>query len=197
LFQESALPTLRQIALDDRGLDYVREQLEGVNTFCSELLAVIDETPGETFTFAPLSILGERVYRFTEPGLPTEQLLELRAEQIMGLLDSDADACCLIDDVDAIWGDPALEDSPTAFGVGEEVYHLLTADDGFEAIMEVLEGAGSVWHGVAAVSTPPPADEASQPSAMDALIRCARSVIEISCSAYDGQGFVVWRRRSG
>jgi hypothetical protein len=30
---------------------------------------------------------------------------------------------------------------------------------------------------------------------MDALIRCARSVVEITCSAYDAEGFVVWRRR--
>ena len=41
------MPTLRQIALDDRGLDYVREQLEGVNAFCSELLMVIEQTPGD------------------------------------------------------------------------------------------------------------------------------------------------------
>ena len=189
------MPTLRQIALDDRGLDYVREQLQGVNTFCSELLEVIDQVPGETFTYAPLNVLGERAYRFTEPGLPAEELAELRAEQIMNLLDEDADACCIVDDVDGVWGDPELEDSPTAFGVGEEVYHLLTADDGYEAVLGVIEATASVWHGVAAVSTPPPSEEGAQASALDALIRCARSVIEISCLAYDGQGFVVWRRR--
>jgi len=190
------LPTLRQIGLDDRGLDYVREQLAGVNTLCSELLAVVEETPGETFTFAPLSVMGERLYRFSEPGLPAEELAELRAERIIDLLDADGDACCIIDDVDAVWGDPALDDSPTAFGVGEEVYHLRSADDGFEAVLTVIEEAASVWHGVAAVSTPPPADESSMPSALDAIVRCARSVIEISCAAYDGEGFVVWRRRT-
>jgi hypothetical protein len=189
------MPTLRQIALDDRGLDYVREQLEGVNVFCSELLAMIEQTAGETFTFAPLSVMGERVYRFTEPGLPAEELAELRTERIMDLLDEDGDACCIIDDVDAVWGDPELDDSPTAFGVGEEVYHLLTADDGFESVLTVVEASASVWHGVAAVCTPPPAEEASPASAMDALVRCARAVIEISCAAYDGEGFVVWRRR--
>jgi hypothetical protein len=140
--------------------------------------------------------MGERLYRFSEPGLPAEELAELRAERIIDLLDADGDACCIIDDVDAVWGDPALDDSPTAFGVGEEVYHLLTADDGFEAVLTVIEEAASVWHGVAAVSTPPPAEESSAPSALDAIVRCARSVIEISCAAYDGEGFVVWRRRT-
>ncbi len=96
------MPTLRQIGLDDRGLDYVREQLAGVNTLCSELLAVVEETPGETFTFAPLSVMGERLYRFSEPGLPAEELAELRAERIIDLLDADGDACCIIDDVDAV-----------------------------------------------------------------------------------------------
>lgn len=189
------MPTLRQIALDDRGLDYMREQLQGVNAFCSELLEVVDQLPGDIFTFAPLSITGERVYRFTEPGLPAEELAELRAERIMQLLDSDADAGCVVDDVDAVWGDPALEDSPTAFGVGEEVYHWLTADDGFETVLTVTEEAASVWHGVAAVCTPPASEQAGQPSALDALLACARAAIEITCSAYDGEGFVVWRRR--
>jgi hypothetical protein len=189
------LPTLRQIALDDRGLDFVREQLEGVNALCSALLAVVEQVPGETVTFAPLNILGERVYRFGEPGLPAAELAALRAEQILDLLDSDADACCLIDEVDATWGDPALDDSSTAFGVGEEVYHWLTAEDGLEVIEQTLADAGTVWHGVAAVCTPPPAGGDSAPDAYEALVRCARAAIEISCAAYDGEGFVVWRRR--
>ncbi|HEX4182588.1 MAG TPA: hypothetical protein VHY34_04955 [Caulobacteraceae bacterium] len=189
------MPTLRQIALDDRGLDYVRESLQGVNAFCSELLEVVDQVPGDTFTFAPLSVMGERVYRFTEPGLPAEELAELRAERIMQLLDADADAGCVVDDVDAVWGDPELEDSPTAFGVGEEVYHWLTADDGFETVLGVTEEASSVWHGVAAVCTPPSSEQGGQPSALEALLACARSAVEISCLAYDGEGFVVWRRR--
>jgi hypothetical protein len=189
------VPTLRQIALDDRGLDYLRAQLEGVNAFCSELLAVVDQVPGDTYTFAPLNVMGERVYRFDEPGLPAAELAGLRAEQILDLLESDADACCIVDDVDAVWGDPALEDSPTAFGVGEEAYHWLTAEDGLEVIEAVVGSAGSVWHGVAAVCTPPPSEQTGQPSALDALLRCARSVIEISCTAYDGEGFLVWRRR--
>jgi hypothetical protein len=173
----------------------VREQLEGVNNLCSALLAVVEQVPGDTYTFAPLSVMGERVYRFGEPGLPAADLAELRAEQILDLLDSDADACCIVDDVDAQWGDPALEDSPTAFGVGEEVYHWLTAEGGLEAIEEVLGAAGSVWHGVAAVCTPPPAGQDSAPDAYEAMVRCARAAIEISCLAYDGEGFVVWRRR--
>jgi hypothetical protein len=189
------LPTLRQIALDDRGLEFLREQLAGVNAFCSELLALVEQIPGDTYTFAPLSFMGERVYRFSEGGLPAGELAELRAEQIMGVLDGDADACCIIDDVDAVWGDPQLEDSPTAFEVESEVYHWLTADDGFEAIESVLGAAGAVWHGVAAVCTPPPAADPSEPAAYEALIRCARAAIEISCTAYDGEGFVVWRRR--
>jgi len=27
----------------------------------------------------------------------------------MNLLDEDADACCIVDDVDSVWGDPELE----------------------------------------------------------------------------------------
>jgi hypothetical protein len=189
------MSNLREVGLDDRGLDYLREHLEGVNTFCSELLAVVDRTPGETFTFAPADLRGERLYRFGEPGLPARALAELRAERILELLDADADACCIVDDFDARWGDAKLEDSPTAFGVGEEVYHLLTAESGAELIAEVIGQAGRAWHGVAAVCTPPPSDRPGEQSTLEALRTCARSVIEISCTAYDGEGFVAWRRR--
>jgi hypothetical protein len=189
------MPTIRQIALDDRGLDYVREHLDGVNAFCSELLAVVEQVPGETFTFAPLNVMGERVYRFTEGGLPSGSLLELRAERILELLDTDADACCIVDDFNPRWGDPCLEDSPTAFGVGEEVYHLLTAESGLELIATVIGEADTIWHGVAAVCTPPPSDQTGAQSTLEALRTCAKSVLEITCTAYDGEGFVVWKRR--
>jgi hypothetical protein len=189
------MPILRKVSLDDRGLDYVREHLEGVNAFCSELLAVVDRTPGETFTFAPADLKGERLYRFGEPGLPARALAELRAERILELLDADADACCIVDDFDARWGDPELDDSPTAFGVGEEVYHLLTAESGIELIAAVISAADCIWHGVAAVCTPPPSERMGEQSTLEALRSCAGAVIEISCTAYDGEGFVAWRRR--
>jgi len=188
--------TLRKVALDERGLDYVREHLSGVNLFCSALLAVIEQVPGETFTFMPLNVRGERAYRFAEGGLGLgHAAAAVRAERIVNLLDEDADACCIIDDFDRRWGDRGLEDSPTAFGVGDEVYHLLGADSRIDQIAETLLAGDCGWHGVAAVCVPAPIETADDTSALAALGACARTVIELSCTAYDGEGFVVWRRR--
>lgn len=190
------MSVLRKIVLDDRGLDYVREHLSGVNLFCSALSQVIEQVPGETFTFMPLDVRGERAYRFTEGGLGWAAApATLRAERIVALLDADADACCIIDDFDATWGAPELEGSATAFAVDDEVYHLLNGESRIDEIADVLQAASRVWHGVAAVCVPAPIETTDAGSALAALGACARTVVELSCTAYDGEGFVVWRRR--
>jgi hypothetical protein len=186
----------RKVVLDDRGLDYVLEHLSGVNLFCSALAEMVATAPGETWTLMSLDVRGDRAYRFTEGGLELNaDASSLRAARIETLLDADADACCIIDDFNARWGDRELEDSPTAFGVGEEVYHLLGAASTAADIAEVLRNTDCVWHGVAAVCVPRPLETADDQSALAALHECARTVVEISCVAYDGEGFVVWRRR--
>lgn len=189
------MSALKKVVLDDRGLDYVREHLSGVNLFCSALLQVVEQTAGETFTFIPPEVRGERAYRFGEGGLGGGAPEVARAQRILDLLDVDADACCIVDDFDHRWGDPDLEDSTTAFGVGDEVYHLLNATSRIDQIAETLRHGDCLWHGVAAVCAPRPIETSDDMSALGALHECARSVIEISCTAYDGEGFVVWRRR--
>jgi len=187
---------LRKVVLDDRGLDYVRDHLSGVNQLCSALLAVVEQTPGETFTFLPTDLRGDRAYRFGEGDLGLgEAAAVLRAQRIAELVDADADACSIIDDFDHVWGEIALEDSPTAFGLDEEVYHLLNGANRVDQIAEVLQQTNCVWHGVAAVCAPRAVETSDDQSALAAVIECARSVIEISCVAYEGEGFVVWRRR--
>ena len=190
------MTAVRKVVLDDRGLDYVLEHLSGVNLFCSALAEVVTSAPGETWTSMSLDVRGERAYRFSEGGLGLNaSAASLRAARIASLLDADADACCIIDDFNSRWGDHELEDSPTAFGVGEEVYHLLNGASDAADIAQMLQTTDCIWHGVAAVCVPRPLETADDQSALAALHECARTVVEISCTAYDGEGFVVWRRR--
>ncbi len=99
----------------------------------------------------------------------------------------------LCDDFNPRWSEELERSSAGAFGVGEETYHLLTARSGFEVVVDTLRFPDTVWHGVAAVCGQPidfPPDRNVDP---DALADCARSVMLLTCTAYDRESFVGWR----
>ncbi|NEX92280.1 hypothetical protein [Caulobacter sp. 17J65-9] len=205
---------LTRFALDQRGEACVREHLTGVNTLCTELLSVFESARGEVFTYAPTAVAGDWLYAFETGGMiaanrdlsraipvegrgllmPVETLIEARAEHILQRLKELPGGVCVIDDYNPRWGDPLHGGEATAFGVGEEVYHLVTAASGFDQIADVLGWGDTIWHGAAAICRPdhePTRAELSSPEGLRAL---ARTAVEISCTAYDREGFVNWRR---
>jgi hypothetical protein len=107
-----------------------------------------------------------------------------------------AGAMCIVDDFNPRWSDISGNPDPAAFGVGEEVYHLLAQDHGDEAFIDAISNGNTIWHGVSAVcALSPEIDEARRCSATE-LQRCASSVLLLTCTAYDGEGFVAWRKTS-
>ena len=121
-------------------------------------------------------------------------LAVLRATFTLETLDAHPGAICLCDDFNPRWSEEIARSTPHAFGVGEETYHLLTARSGLEVVVDTLRFTDTVWHGVAAVcgqSIHLPPDRNVAP---EALADCARSVIQLTCTAYDREGFVAWRR---
>jgi hypothetical protein len=102
---------------------------------------------------------------------------------------------CLCDDFNPRWSEQTARANHDAFGVDEETtYHLLTAQSGLEAIADRLRFTDTVWHGAAAVCLKRlhlPLDRNVDP---DALADCALSVVELTCTACDREGFVAWGR---
>lgn len=211
---------LQWMDLDVRGLDYVREQLKGINTLCNALLAVVDGEDGKTFTLAPTGTPHERLYQFTWGGLLPENIenaqramtapptgsgymvavVSLQDEQDAWLAAELArypDGGCIVDDVNPTWSDvttrPYFANMPHAFGVDEEVYHLSTTDEGEDGIANALNQGNALWHGVAAVCAARPV-VTDRTSTREEIERVARTVTAITCRAYDGEGFVCWQR---
>jgi hypothetical protein len=205
---------LRKFELDARGLAYVRAHLTFVNTLCTALLATVEAEPGTVFTVAPADAGLERLHAFETGGLlranldfsravsapgggslmAVDTLVEVRAERIARLLTTHPGAVCIVDDYNLRWGDELFGAERTAFGVGEEVYHLLDGTEAPDRIADVLADADTLWHGVAAVCRPSRRVTREDLSSAEALQACARTVVEITCTSYDGEGFVGWRR---
>ncbi|HEY5071239.1 MAG TPA: hypothetical protein VII63_04325 [Caulobacteraceae bacterium] len=204
----------REVDLDERGLAYVLEHLRGVNILCEGLARAVEASRGRVFTLIPAQSDVTAVYDFGRGGLlaenfefsravslgpgqgslmPVASLLNLRASMTLEALTAHRGAVCLCDDFNPKWPEEADLASTTVFGVGKETYHLLTAQSGFDTIADTLGWTDTVWHGVAAICTKalnmPPCREVTEAD----LLACASSVTEMSCTAYDREGFVVWR----
>jgi hypothetical protein len=206
--------------VDHHGFAYVRSQLGDVNVLCRALLGVVDMQPGEVVTLAPVDTPWTRLYEFERGGLlPTNldaaatakpstptgagylvEIDSLRGAQEPWLGDELGklhDGVCLIDAVNPTWSDvitrPYFQKMPYAFGVGEEVYHLVRRSDGMGALAGALSWGYALWHGVAAICEKAPLITGRLSTEAE-MQKAAATVVALTCPAYDGEGFVAWRR---
>lgn len=202
--------------LGEPGRDYVRSHLGQVNALSAALLRVVEAMPGEAFTLAPENASLERLTQFKCGGLLPENLtgagaislpdgstlvpvISLAKEQAKLLHDTmmgASGAVCLVDDVNPRWSERPSYLGPHAFGVGDEVYHLLTHDQTEAECAAALSEGRALWHSVAAVCSVAPRVDSGRNSTASELERSATSALVITCMAYDGEGFVAWRRKA-
>jgi len=200
-------------ALGDAGLAYVQAHLDNVNVLCTALMRVVDGHRGETFTLAPRGISSTRLTQFDAGGLLLENLHMSRATHlpdgsammaVASLIDEQGaflrkhvletqGAICVIDDFNPRWSDQKHL-LPTSFGVGEVVYNLLATTNSDDEFAGAVRCSNAIWHGVAAVCRAPLTLDASRTCTPAALERVAATAELITCTAYDGEGFVAWRR---
>ncbi|HXI86051.1 MAG TPA: hypothetical protein VNH64_01225 [Parvularculaceae bacterium] len=200
-------------SLDRRAIAYVLDHLRNANVLCSALYEIVSQESGAAFTIAPKTASTDKLHRFREGDLlpqdwsrnvtlqnaqgvlaPIPSLVAERAERILETLEAFPAGACVIDDANPRWGELNLADNPFAFGVGDEVYHCLAYADGKAAIKQTLELGDAHWHGVAAICARAPSIDSRRIVSAESLRASAATVVEITCAAYDGEGFIGWRR---
>jgi hypothetical protein len=202
--------------LGSAGRAYIRDHLINTNVFCSGLLQTINSEPGECFTIAPPCTSEARLVLFEEGGLlpenllgqgtislqdggsivPVASLVEQQVKLLKGTVIASAGSVCVVDDFNPRWSERTPHIEPTAFGVGEEVYHLLTKDHRDEEFKIAVSNSNLIWHGVSAVCRAPIALGVVRETTEEVLLRSAASALLVTCTAFDGEGFVAWRRTS-
>ncbi|HVZ98732.1 MAG TPA: hypothetical protein VG841_00295 [Caulobacterales bacterium] len=196
------------------GIEYVRAHLLGANVFCTALLAAVEAAPGKVTTLAPRGAPRERLLRLDEGGLlkaehaparvvriadgsALHHVPSLKVEQgayLVSMLRAAPDAICIVDDFNPSWVEVRDDAGPAAFGVNDEVYHLFTSTNAPAEVVQALVDGDTGWHGVAALCTEAPEIDVEREADEETLQRAALSAFVITCSAYDGEGFVIWRR---
>lgn len=202
------------VELDMRALDYVSEHLGSVNVLCATLSKVVATEPGKLRTLAPTGAPHERLYEFTLGGLlasnldfsrmqrlpdgsglmPADSLRSEQAKYLRSLLERFPSAACVVDDFNPTWSDEMAQSDPFSFGVGDEIYHLFRAGDPIEPLVQAIGDGDTIWHGVTAICTHAPKLHANRTCSTEQIEAAALSVIALTCTAYDGEGFVVWQR---
>jgi len=200
--------------LGEDGRTYIRVHLGEINVFCTALLATFNSAPGKVFTFAPVDTPAERLLEFEHGGLlpenlsgagavtlpdgstlvPVVSLIDEQTKLIKETMEGARAAFCIVDDFNPRWSDQAPYLGSNAFGVGEEVYHLLTNDHAEDDFRAAVSNGNTIWHGVAAVCRIAPKLSDARESTPSDLQESAASALLITCTAYDGEGFVVWQR---
>ncbi len=205
---------LQTFDLGEPGLAYLRQYLAGVNTLCAALHEILDT--GSVFTRAPVDTPIERLYEFETGGLLPENLNPpdvicladgSTLAPIIALTDDEAallhqtmqqmpGTVLVADDCNPRWSELGERADPSAFGVDEEVYHLVPTDASPDEIKGALLIGHLPWHGVATVCSTLVTLSAQRACTLDALRRTALSAVLFTCAAYDGEGYLAWRKKS-
>ncbi len=198
-------PKLERRVLDERGHLYIKNMLTLDTLFCRVLAETVDFAAGDAFTFVPSGLPDANVYDFTagfaaprvppRGGLvPVETIVETQVAEVMRFLRMPATACAIADDANQHRSAAQDGQLPNSFDVGAEVYALLTAQDGPDTVRAVLSGTNWIWHGLVALCVPsrtPSRADLGDPAAFAAVLRTTRAVQAV---AYDGEGYLEWRR---
>jgi hypothetical protein len=211
---------LEPFKLDARATAYVRSRLDDLKGYapslvdvCTVLEGVMTSHAGSVTTLALRGTHLERLYRFDSGGLlpenldlsratkledgstmmPVASLCDAQREGIVSLVQRDPGLVCLAVDPLPRMGDAGLQLWPTTFLVGDDVYQLFTSETSHDDV-ELALFAAPFWCDLQIISRAVPDVDANRNSTAAELRKCAGAAIELWCSAYDGEGFLRWRR---
>lgn len=204
------METLREIDLGASGTAYVRECLESGKTFARLLLQSHDLNAGRVFTKLPAGVDNGAAKDFDSGGkLPD---LYPRATNLQAVPDTDfllipkiseflrgsPVNMCIFEDANAMPTDPFLQSVSTRYSAfQEEVYHLICQpDNNGDAISKTLRQAHS-WLTIGALTSAPQETEICAQRGdltLSTLTTLAQRTEVIIVGAYDGEGYVIWRK---
>ncbi|HYD85121.1 MAG TPA: hypothetical protein VEA63_13745 [Opitutus sp.] len=166
------------------------------------------------FTIAPVGVGREQLYAFESGGFlpanpdpsrvthladgstmaPIESLFEEEFTRLRDQLSRIPNLVCVVVDPLPRRGDPCLHGyAETIFYAGDDVYHVIRSATS-EAAAERALSASPPWSSLNVLSTIAPTLDDNRHTELSELRKCAGAVVEMSCGAYDGEGYVNWRR---
>ena len=207
--------TLVELCLGLEGLRFVEEQLRRGHALSRCLLSTLSHAAGQAITYLPQGTAIDEAKKFEYGGkLPTPPREEWRAtaggtlvptpttrEHLVSLIATELAqprSLCILENALAEREDLWLQKSEVDIAfLGKEVYHLLTEATSPSEIDAAVRAAHTPYLCVGALSSVPDAD--GLPGDRGELTirwleELAQQAQTIFVGAYDGEGYVLWRR---
>jgi hypothetical protein len=209
---------ITELSLSSTSLDYIKEQLSIGHTLCRIIMSTCDLELGSAVTFMPTGVSLERAHEFTTGGklatpdpsawvplpgggvaVPTPSTLNILPEKVHKYLQAGTNRVWVFEDFNASPSDPAMKKISSRYvALGNEVYYPLDHNSNEEAIREAADQAYSFvsFVGVGARLSPSDAERLSRVKEIEEsdLQRLVSGVDLLTVGAYDGEGFLLWRR---
>lgn len=200
----------------ERAINYVKENLDGVNILSQELLDSINLKQGFFFTLLPEDAHLDRIYEFKTGGVlqqnPTEEyfisgtrstfseiptIQEELAHFILKRKGRNLNFCLVFDDVTRYSTDEYLSQlyDNHGFFYKKEVYYFLTGKDiNFDLTSKCIEESNAIWHSLCVLANfdlqTTVGRELSIKNIQDICLNTELLIV----GAYDGEGYVFWER---
>lgn len=199
------------VRLDHRAQTYFELQLDFETIFCDTLASVLRKNDGDFFVMLPRRLDTDCAYNFEDGDLleenelrvippagglvPVRTMVDRQAKLIRSFLQSGDTALCIIDDAVARASPPKFIGPATVLNDSGAALYTMDEQTPIVDIEAALRRGNHIWHGVTALCRPAAQVLTQKLAEPDALRECVASVEEMHAVAYDGEGFLIWRRR--
>lgn len=207
-----------EVSLGEESLGYIKQQLDAGHALSSAVLAACDLALGCVVTYLPADVSLERAQEFTVGGklpapdrsawvplpdggvaVPIASTMDRLPGVVHEYLQAGSNRIWLFEDFNASPGDPVMQGLRCRYVSFEnEVYYPLDHSSDEAAIREAANRAFSFVSFVGVGATLPPAD-AERLSRIgelqkDDIQRVVSGLDLLTVGAYDGEGFLLWRK---
>lgn len=182
----------------ERSVEYFKDCLWDTNSISNEIMKSVNFEDGRFFTFLPPGIEKSVMYQFHYGGV-TRSRLNCMTNMIYESLFGSDRLICVIDDYNSTYH-PGYEGrlfSQCGKFHDNEVYYFLTKNNASpELIKKCLSVSECIWHSLAFISEVDANYDLSEELTQDEIRQICKNVKRIFVTAYDGEGYVVWERRT-
>ena len=210
--------TTIELSLGEQSLVYIRERLGAGHALSSAVLSGCDLELGSVVTYLPAGISSERAHEFTAGGklpapdrstwtalpdggvaVPIPSTMDRLPRVVHEYLQAGPNRIWLFEDFNASPSDPVMKELRCRFvSFGNEVYYPLDRSSDEESIREAARRAFSFvsFVGVGAKLSPADSERLTRVTELEKadLDRVVPGLDLLSVGAYDGEGFLLWRR---
>lgn len=180
-------------------IQYLKEHLDLSGKVFAKQMQTLSLSKGRVFAIVPEDTPSERLFKFKQGWIePMDDVDPFVIEYIITYLEDQKDNCCLIEEPHAWPSDPWVTSSGIQYiHFNKEMYYFFNSDFEPKALEESFKTSKGYYSlcALSSMSSQMPGDFSPFTQVDPGQLReLANKVVTFICSAYDGQGYLLWEK---